>query len=333
MPNSSHSTSFPLSVPLLLGAAILAFAALPWWADKGLVFLAGIVLVQIVFALSFNLTFGLTGLVSFGQAAFFAAGAYASAWLARTAPDVPFVLTLVFGAAVGAALAFIIGLVALRRASGIYFAILTLALGQLVYTVIGKTTALGREDGLTGIARPRLDFGLFTIDLSAGDAYYYFILAVSIVMIAALWWVWYGSLGRILTAIRQEPERARFLGVNVRRYREYAFLISGAMTALAGAVMAPWGQIITPMIAHWSYSALPILFCLLGGSRQFWGPAVGAIVFAGLEHATRTMIGVADLVVGGALLLVVLAMPGGILGTLVSLRSRVTAKKLEVGHE
>ncbi|MDR5652786.1 branched-chain amino acid ABC transporter permease [Ruixingdingia sedimenti] len=308
--------------PVLIAVALAVFATLPLWAEKGLVFLAGIVMAQIVFALAFNLIFGLTGLVSFGQAAFFAAGAYASAWLARMAPDLPFFLTLAFGGAVGAVLAWVIGLVALRRASGIYFAILTLALGQLVYTAIGKTTALGREDGLIGIARPVLDFGLFRINLAAGDNYYYLILVASVVLIFCLWWVWHGSLGRILSAIRQEPERVRFLGVNVRRYREYAFVISGTVTALAGALMAPWSQIITPMIAHWSYSALPILFCLLGGSARFWGPAVGAVVFAGLEHSTRTMVGMAELVVGGALLVVVLAMPGGILGALAALRQK-----------
>ena len=320
----SNTPQSGLSAAFVVGLAFLLFATLPFWAEKGLVFLAGIVMVQIVFALAFNLMFGLTGLVSFGQAAFFAAGAYASAWLARTAPDLPFFLSIAFGGAVGAVLAVIIGLVALRRASGIYFAILTLALGQLIYTVIGKTTALGREDGLIGIARPTLNFGLFETDLSQGDSYYYLILVTSAVMILGLWWVWHGSLGRILSAIRQEPERVRFLGVNVRRFREYAFVISATVTALAGAMMAPWSQIITPMIAHWSYSALPILFCLLGGSSRFWGPAVGAIVFAGLEHSTRAMVGMAELVVGGALLIVVLAMPGGILGTLAGLRQRLT---------
>lgn len=151
--------------------------------------------------------------------------------------------------------------------------------------------------------------------LARGDNYYFFILVSAVLLIAALWWVWHGNLGRIFAAIRQEPERIRFLGINIRRYRELAFVI-GTVTALAGALMAPWSQIVTPAIAHWSYSALPILFCLLGGSARFWGPALGAVVFAGLEHMTRTMVGMAELVIGGALLVVVLAMPGGILGAL-----------------
>lgn len=309
-------------LPLVL---LVAFATVPLWAEKGLVFLAGVVLMQIVFALSFNLMFGLTGLVSFGQAAFFAAGAYASAWLARTAPDLPFILSILFGGAVGLVLAAVIGVVALRRASGIYFAILTLALGQLVYTVIGKVTALGREDGLLGIVRPLLGVGALSIDLSVGDRYYWLLLAAAALLSLCLWWVWHGSLGRILAAIRQEPERVRFFGIDVRRHREYAFIVSGTVTALAGGLLAPWTQIITPMLAHWSYSALPILFCLLGGSRRFWGPAVGAIVFAGLDHATRSMVGMAELVVGGALLLVVLALPGGILGALATALGRAGA--------
>lgn len=332
MTTKSQNPQFAVLTPLVLVLAFTIFATLPLWAEKGLIFLAGIVLMQIVFALAFNLMFGLTGLVSFGQAAFFAAGAYASAWLARAAPDLPFFLSIAFGGAVGAVLAVVIGLVALRRASGIYFAILTLALGQLVYTIIGKTTALGREDGLIGIVRPELNFGFFTINLARGDTYYYLILFAAVVMIVGLWWIWHGSLGRILAAIRQEPERVRFLGVDVRRYREYAFVISGTVTALAGALMAPWSQIITPMIAHWSYSALPILFCLLGGSARFWGPAVGAIVFAGLEHSTRTMVGMAELVVGGALLIVVLAMPGGILGTFALLKQKYFTDRQGAGQ-
>ncbi len=308
-----------------LAIVVIGFATVPFWAERGFVFLAGLVMIQIVFALAFNLIFGLTGLVSFGQAAFFAAGAYGSAWIAKAAPELPFLLSLLLGGLIGAGLAFLIGLVALRRASGIYFAILTLALGQLVYLVIGKTTALGREDGLIGIARPQIDLGIVTLDLARGDNYYFFILVSAVLLIAALWWVWHGNLGRIFAAIRQEPERIRFLGINIRRYRELAFVISGTVTALAGALMAPWSQIVTPAIAHWSYSALPILFCLLGGSARFWGPALGAVVFAGLEHMTRTMVGMAELVIGGALLVVVLAMPGGILGALDGLMRRRTS--------
>jgi len=333
MTRGQNTSSTTPAANAAIFAAALVFASLPLWADKGLVFLAGIVMVQIVFAVSFNLMFGLTGLVSFGQAAFFAAGAYTAAWLGRTVPEVPFLISSLAGGVVGALLALVIGAVALRRASGIYFAILTLALGQLVYTLIGKSDALGREDGLVGIKRPVIDFFVGTLDLSVGDRYYYFLLVACALLLGFLWWVWHGQLGRLLAALRQDAERIRFFGVNVRRYREIAFIISGGITALAGALVAPWSQIVTPAIAHWSYSALPILFCLLGGASRFWGPAVGAIVFAGLEHTTRTMVGVSELIVGGALLVVVLAMPGGIVGTLSLLAAKLTKNGKERPNE
>lgn len=328
----TQTQTLSLAVGAALAIGVAAFATVPLWAEKGIIFLAGIVMIQMVFAVSFNMMFGLTGLVSFGQAAFFAAGAYGSAYVAKVAPELPFMLSWAFGGVVGGVLAALIGLIALRRSSGIYFAILTLALGQLVYTVIGKSDALGREDGLIGIKRPVIDLLLFEIDLASGDNFYFFILAASLLLLAMLWWVWHGHLGRILAAVRQEPERVRFLGVNVRRYREYAFIISGMTTALAGGLIGPWSQLITPGLAHWSYSALPILFCLLGGASRFWGPAVGALVFAGLEHSTRTLVGAAELVVGGALLVVVLAMPGGIVGTIATLSEKVFSSKREAAR-
>lgn len=313
MGHSKRHRDKHLGLPLLLVILVLTvISSVPLWADGGFIFLVGLLLIQTVFALSYNILFGLTGLVSFGQAALFATGAYAAAYLMRIFPDIPFLLALLAGGLAGGAIAALIGVVALRRASGIYFAILTLALGQLVYTMIGKSTALGREDGMTGIARPVLNFFLFEIDLSVGDRYFFFILAACAVVAGLLWWVWYGRIGRILYAVRQDPERVRFLGINVQRYREIAFIISGITTAFAGALLGPWQQILTPEIADWSYSALPILMCLLGGATYYWGPAAGAVLFVGLSHATRMMPGISELLIGGVLLLVVLAVPGGV---------------------
>lgn len=313
MEHSKRHRDKYLGLPLLFIILVLAaIASVPFWASGGFIFLVGLLLIQTVFALSYNILFGLTGLVSFGQAALFAAGAYATAYLMRVAPDTPFLLAWLAGGLVGGVIAALIGMVALRRASGIYFAILTLALGQLVYTMIGKSTALGREDGMTGIARPALDLLLIEIDLSVGDRYFFFILAACAVVAGLLWWVWHGRIGRVLYAIRQDPERVRFLGVNVQRYREIAFIISGATTSLAGALLGPWQQILTPEISHWSYSALPILMCLLGGATYYWGPVAGAVLFVGLSHATRTMPGMSELLIGGVILLVVLAVPGGV---------------------
>jgi branched-chain amino acid transport system permease protein len=313
---------------LLLAIAIAAiFLTLPAWADGGIRFLAGVALVQIVFALSFNVIFGLVGLVSFGHAAYFAVGAYATGLLLRHGVPLPLPLMLVVGAVMGGVLALGVGLLALRRSSGNYFAILTLAIAELLHIVIAKSTWLGREDGLTGLRPPKLNLGLTTVDLSQGDALYFLLLAVALIAGVVLWLVWNGALGRRFSAIRQEPARTEFLGVDVHRARLLAFALSGIGSGLAGAMYAPLAQLLTPEVAHWSFSALPILFCLLGGAGSFWGPIAGVVLFLGVEHATRTMSGLSEILIGLILLTVVLVFPGGLAGAAARLSAGFRARR------
>lgn len=303
---------------LALGVILFGlFLSVPAWADRGMVFLVGLVLVHIVFALSFNTIFGLCGMISFGHAAYFAIGAYASGAALRYITDVPLIGALALGAVCGGVLALLIGSVALRRASGTYFAILTLAFAELLHILIAKTSWLGREDGLTGIAQPTISVpGTSGIDLAAGNNMYYLLLILTAVLVGGAWVIWYGRFGRTLAAVRQEPDRAAFLGVNIHRARLMAFVLSGAGAGMAGAMYAPLAQILTPEIAHWSFSALPILFCLLGGAAIFWGPIVGVVAFMFLGHFTRNIIGLSEIVIGATLLFVVLAFPGGISGAI-----------------
>ncbi len=300
----------------ILAAVLFAgFLTVPAWADKGLVFLASVALVQIVFALSFNVVFGLSGMVSFGHAAYFAMGAYACGLLLRNVDGVSIFVGLAVGGIAGGVLASVIGLVALRRASGNYFAILTLAFAEMLHILIAKTPWFGREDGLTGIKRPAIDLpGLGPIDLAQGNAMFYFTLAVASVLVAGAWVLWHCKFGRLLAAVRQEPDRATFLGIDVHRARLSAFVLSGVGAGLAGALYAPLAQLLTPEVAQWHFSAFPILFCLLGGAAIFWGPVVGVLVFLGLEHSTRNIIGLSEVVIGSTLLLVVLVFPGGLAG-------------------
>ncbi len=133
-------------------------------------------------------------------------------------------------------------------------------------------------------------------------------------LIAVLWWVSHSRLGRSFRAVRLDPMRAAFLGIDVRRRQLQAFAISGACAATAGGLMGPLTSIVSPDLAHWGESTKPILFTLLGGAGHFWGPLVGAIVFSGVEYGTRSLAGASDLITGGLLLAVVLAIPGGLLG-------------------
>jgi branched-chain amino acid transport system permease protein len=296
--------------------ALIAFASVPLWADKGTQYLAAIVLINAVFALGFNVVFGLSGLVSFGHAAFFAAGAYAAGLVLQQPTALPFLATLGVATLAGAVLAALVAVVALRRSSGVYFAILTLALAELVRVLIAKSTFLGREDGLTGIKRPSIDLGVFKLDLTTDRNLYYATLVLTALAVGVLWMLWHNRFGRLLAAIRQDAERVRFLGVNVHAVRFQAFVVSGAVGGFAGGLYAPVAQLLTPELAHWSHSALPILYCLVGGIAYFWGPLVGVVVFIGLEHATRNIPGLSEIVIGTVLLLVVLAFPGGLIGGL-----------------
>lgn len=298
----------------LIGCA--AFLLLPLFAGKGVVFMAGLVAVNIVFGLSWNMLFAGAGLLSFGHSMFLAAGAYAMALLSLRLPGVPFLLSLPLAALAGGVLAGVFGFVALRRASGTYFAVLTLAFAALVHIVITKSDALGRGDGLVGIPRPTIG----PLDLT-GDAYYVFIIVVMSLAALALWAFQHSPTGRLLQAIRQDPVRAAFLGARVQSWQLLAFTVSGVFAGFAGAVMAPWSQIVSPEMAHWSVSTMPVLYALLGGAKRFWGPAVGAILFGILEYATRNLYGLADFTSGLLLLIVVLAIPGGVLGLIGARRS------------
>ncbi|MEZ5806918.1 MAG: ATP-binding cassette domain-containing protein [Zhengella sp.] len=195
-----------MRVNLAIAATGLAlFAVFPLFANSGLVFLAGLVAINIVFGLSWNLLFSGVGLLSFGHAMFFAGGAYAMAVLSLRVPELPFVLGLFLGALTGGLIALVFGFIALRRASGVYFAVLTLAFSELIHIFITKTTFLGRNDGLVGIPRPVIDLGIASIDLTSAGAYYYFIILAMAAVAFALWAFQNSPAGRLIRAIKQDP--------------------------------------------------------------------------------------------------------------------------------
>ena len=318
----------------IVAIGLIAFALVPFLFNRGIVFLAGLVAVNIVFALSWNLLFSGVGLLSFGQAMFFAGGAYMMAVMTLHLPQMPFMLALLAGACTGGLIALVFGFIALRRASGTYFAILTLAFAEFVHIIITKTNFLGRNDGLVGLGRPIIDLSIFQIDLASGNGYYYFLIVTMAITIFALWCLQNSPTGRLMAAIRQEPMRTSFLGADIQKWRLWAFVISGFFAGLSGAVLAPWAQIVSPELALWSVSTQPILFSLLGGAGSFWGPALGALLFGIVDYATRNLHGLSDLTVGVLLLAVVLAIPGGILGLFARLRSKAgggTGRKTTAG--
>jgi branched-chain amino acid transport system permease protein len=235
----------------------------------------------------------------------------------------PFVGVLAGAALLGAAVAWVVGILALRRMSGVFLAVLTVALAEALRLVVGFSTWLGREDGITDIPRPKLDFGLFTIDISSSNGYYWFLLAGTVLITGFLWWVLHSGFGRTLQTIRQDSERAAFMGTNVAAYRLAAFVLSGAVAAVAGAMYAPWSRIVTVEEVHWLASAQPMLNTLLGGVSSFWGPVLGAGLFAAIAYSTRTLIGLSELIVGTGLLAIILLAPNGAVGLWRNLEERL----------
>lgn len=311
------------------GASVACFAvvltvclALPSVANGGIVFLAGLVLIDVVIALSFNFLFATIGILSFGQAMFVMVGAYGAGILIKTYPGLSILPALAAAGAASGLVALVIGYVALRRSEGTYFAVLTLAFASLVWIVVGKVEALGREDGLTGIVRPELGLAVESIPLAQGYRLYYFVVGFCATLVAILFLATRSQFGRAARAIRLDPQRAAFLGINVQAHRLAAFVFAGTVTGLAGGLLGPWTQVLTPDLGHWTQSTRPILHALLGGAGSFWGPALGSVVFALLAYLTRTLTGLTDLVTGGLLLAVVLAFPGGLLGLLQRLLAR-----------
>jgi branched-chain amino acid transport system permease protein len=301
-----------LALLVLLAALLLA----PFLVHPGLVFIAGFAMIQIVFALSWNILFSYAGLVSFGHAAFFGIGAYVSAAALRYGWDINFLLIPPISAVLGAAAAFLVAIVVLRRANGIQFSVLTLALSQLVVVLIGYSSYLGHDEGISAIPRPVINLGFATLDLNHPLASYYFVIVIGLIAVALIWLVVHGPIGRTMQAVRIDPERAAFVGIDVWRLRVVAFTLSGGFAAVAGSLLAPWAQIVHPDYVNWLASAQPIFATLLGGAGFFWGPVVGVLGLAGLNYATRTFVGLSEIMVGASLLIVVLLAPQGILGAL-----------------
>jgi branched-chain amino acid transport system permease protein len=264
-------------------------------------------------ACSFNLLLGYTGLLSFGQAAYFAVGAYACALLLKLViPNV--VLAILISVVISAAVALVFGYFCVRLTE-IYFAMLTLAFGQIVYTIAFKWESLtGGDNGLAGIPSPPLNCGLFTLDLSNAFHYYYFALVLISVSIGILYLIVNSPFGATLKSIRENPERASFMGQNVRVFQLISFGIAGTFSGLAGAIFAPFEKFVSPELTYWSKSAEIVLVSILGGIYTFIGPVVGSAVMILLEDYISTYTSYWSIFLGTVLIIFVVFMPDGIVG-------------------
>ena len=271
-----------------------------------------------IFACAFNLLLGYTGLLSFGHAAFLGAAAYATGWLVRSAGWSP-ELGVLAGTGIAALLGLGVGLLAIRR-QGIYFAMITLALAQMVYFVCLQAPFTGGEDGLQGVPRGVL-FGF--IPLSSDITLYFVVLAVFVAVFALIVRIVHSPFGQVLKAIRENEPRAISLGYDVDRYKLLAFVLSTALAGLAGSLKTLVLGFATLSDAHWSLSGEVVLMTLLGGMGTFAGPVIGAFTIIGLQDHLSDRVGSwVTVIIGAIFVACVIAFRRGFVGELLAWQRR-----------
>ena len=275
-----------------------------------------------IFACAFNLLFGYTGLLSFGHAAFFGSAAYATGWIVRAMNLSP-ELGILFGVATAALLGLVVGAIAIRR-QGIYFAMITLALAQMVYFACLQAPFTHGEDGLQGVPRGRL-FGI--LSLESDVTMYYFVLAVFVAVFVFIRRVVHSPYGQVLKAIRENEPRAISLGYTVDRYKLLAFVLSTSLAGLAGSLKTLVLGFATLSDAHWTTSGEVILMTLLGGLGTFFGPVLGGGIVIFLQDSLADRAGSwVTVIIGVIFVACVLLFRRGIVGEWVAFRQRTAAK-------
>ncbi|QCP53108.1 branched-chain amino acid ABC transporter permease [Trinickia violacea] len=302
---------------LLTLAAIWAVLLLaPYWMPPlgGYTALGTRVLVLGLAAMSVNFLLGFTGVLSFGHAAYFGLGAYgAGLALKFLAPSTP--LALLCGTLLGGIAGALLGALCARR-RGVYFAMVTIAFGQVFYYIAFQWSSLtGGDDGLRGFTRVPLHLGIATIDiLSNADAFYYFVLFCLALAVGLMGFILRSPFGRTMIAIRENERRARFLGIPVDVHIWIAFALSCLFMAFAGALYALLNNFADPRGLHFSQSGDFVMMAVMGGMRSLWGPLLGAAVFVVLQDYLSSITVNWMSFIGMLFIAIVLFFPRGLLG-------------------
>lgn len=323
MSASHHRPAALVTPPMLL--TVLLLASTPLWLNAvGLYqYLALEITIWMMFALAHNLLLGHSGLPSFGHGAYFGVGAYAIGLLQQRAGSG--LLLGLLGAVVAAALVGAVVAAFISHRRGIYYALLTIAFGQVMWFVAIKWHSVtGGEDGLLKIQRAPLQLPGLEIPLVSNEAFFYFVLLLFTLLLIGLWRLVHSPFGRVLRAIKQNEMRAAFVGYNVWLYKYCAFVVSAGLSGLAGSLFAMAQQSAYPNVMSLHNSGFVVMMVLIGGGLvSFWGPVIGALVFI----LARDLLGAytdAWLLWYGLLFMVmVLFQPDGVAGAWQSWRARV----------
>jgi branched-chain amino acid transport system permease protein len=312
----STSKAVRLTYVVLLGLAIIAplLGLYPVFVMKALCFA--------LFACAFNLLLGFTGLLSFGHAAFFGFAAYVTGYVIKVQAWSP-IVGILAGTGVAALLGILFGLIAIRR-QGIYFAMITLALAQMVFFVCLQVPFTGGEDGLQAVPRGTL-FGV--LPLASDTVMYYVVLAIFVACFLFIQRVVTSPFGQVLKMIRENEPRAISLGYEVDRYKLLAFVLSAALSGLAGSLKCLVMGLASLTDVDWTMSGEVILMSLLGGVGTFLGPVIGSVLVISLQDTLADKVGAWVTVIIGAIFVVcVLAFRKGIVGEVLAWRARRKAK-------
>ena len=288
-----------------LGPIFIAVLLLPLLIGEFWLHVAIEILILGLFAMSFNMIFGYMGQLSFGHAAYFGVGAYATGLL-LVKTTVPLAVCLAVSMVTAGIFALLIGYFCVRL-TGIYFAILTMAFGQLLYYIIFQWYSFtGGDDGLQGILPPQWLF--------SASAYYYFTLFIVIAALIVMWFISESPFGYTMRSIRENADRTRFIGINVRQYMLINFVVAGMFAGLAGGLLGPFNRSIAPDLCNWHQSGVPVFMTVIGGPLGFFGPMIGSVIYTFLFAFVSGFTEYWPLTIGLVIIFVVLFMPGGVLG-------------------
>ena len=294
-------------------------------------------LIFAIAALGFNLLLGYTGLLSFGHSAFFGLGAYTAAFMVRYLGVGSMELYILGGLAITGIVTAFIGYVCVGY-TRIFFSILTLALSQVLWTLTYKFFwVTGGTDGLRVPYRTMTLLGGWIDFTGPGSyqrfigTYFYYVLILFFVCVGLMWVIVHSPFGKALQAIRDNETRAKFLGINVARFRWIAFMVSGLFTGLAGILWVPLNGLTTPEILYWPFSGEIVFMTVLGGFRNFTGPIVGAVVFNYLKTYAIASTEYWQAALGIVLVILVMALPAGLVGASRRIWTKLVAGRGAIG--
>jgi branched-chain amino acid transport system permease protein len=310
------------AVPFLVLALL---ALLPLSGERFVTYLVIRVMLLGIFAVGYDLLLGRTGLLSFGHAGFYAAGAYALGFFSLRVSHHP-LLGILVAVAAAALLGLAVGALCVRS-SEVYFSMLTLAFGMMVFALVWNASSVtGGDDGLVGIARAPVALPGLSLSIARDSDFYYLVLLCFALAVLVAWRIRGSPFGLVLAGMRENATRVAFAGVPVGRYRLAVFTVSAAYAGLAGGLETLLESSARPMMAHWTHSSEPMLVSLLGGLGTLSGPIVGSALFIAIREIVQRFTEHWMLGFGVVLLLIIGAFRGGVVGTLHQLVVRRRAR-------